>query len=286
MLKSEMLTSEEMAVIVEAFSLCGLKHLRFTGGEPLLRKDLLGLIKRISASGLKRLSLTTNGYLLGGLYKELKSSGINRINISLDTLKRDRFKKITGRDSLTEVLDAVKRCAESGFDDVRLNVLLLKGRNDDEVMDFVDFASSFGLDVRFIEYFATNTKCDVLSDSFVPSAEVRSIIERNLGGLEPQGSDADSGPAQYYKIRDSISRVGFISSVTDFFCFDCNRLRLSCEGKLFPCLHSPYCIDLKKIMREEGRDGMLRSIEQLFSEKPFHNKFYCSRSFAMSSIGG
>ena len=276
-----------MLFLVQKLCARGICHVRLTGGEPLLKKDLGEFIKALSSvSGIQCLSLTTNGYRLGRFASSLKANGLNRINISLDTLKPDRFKKCTGVDGLREVCRGIGEAKRAGFRQVKLNVVLMKGVNDDEILDFVRFGREAKIDVRFIEYFVPNLKCDVLGSHFVSSSFVKETIEAAYGAMDFLGPDPDAGPAQYYRLKNETSRIGFISSVTDFFCGQCNRLRLTCDGKLYPCLHSDYHVNLKKALNDNDEEGWTKLMDEVFSNKKFYNKVFCGRSFEMSAMGG
>jgi cyclic pyranopterin phosphate synthase len=285
--KKDALTFAEMLSLARCLTQQGILHIRLTGGEPLLKKDLKYFIQDLSAlPGLRCLSLTTNGYFLAAAVSGLKAAGIKKINVSLDTLKKDRFKKLAGLDALPKILRGVFKATGSGFESVKLNVVLLRGFNDDEILDFVDFGLKEKVDVRFIEYFPTKSCADGFSSDFISSHEVKKIIEEKYGDLEFLGPDAMSGPAQYFRIQGKAGRIGFISSVTGFFCPDCNRLRLTCDGRLYPCLHSGHSADLRRPLRAGDEKGLSSAIQEIFSDKRLYNRLHCSRSFEMSSIGG
>ena len=285
--EGDMLDLGELFLLVKELSHYGIRHVRLTGGEPLLRENITDFIKTLSAlSQLECLSLTTNGYHLSPFLRDLKTAGIVKINISLDTLKRERFMKLTGIDAFAKVQDAIFNAKKFGIEHVKLNILLMKGFNDDEIFDFVDFGLFHRVDVRFIEYFPTNPKVDIFQESFIPSKDVFKAIEDRYGRLEFLGPDPLSGPAQYFRIKEEEARIGFISSVTEFFCDDCNRLRLTSDGKLYLCLHADYYADLKQPLREGDTKGLSRLILDSLSRKKLYNKTTCARSFEMSSIGG
>jgi cyclic pyranopterin phosphate synthase len=285
--EDEFLSFDEMFFLVSRFVACGIRHVRLTGGEPLQRPQVASFAKRLSAiPGLEFLSLTTNGYGLSKALNGLKESGVTKINISLDTLKRDRFKRLTGIDGFLKVKEAVVKASVSGFRRIKLNCIVMKGFNEDEILDFVEFGSKYGLDVRFIEFFPTHGRCDSLKQIFFPSSAVKKIISDTHGRLESLGSDPFCGPAQYFKTRYQSGRIGFISSVTDFFCGICNRLRLTADGKLYPCLHSDHCADLKEPLRASDGETLARLIEGTLADKRIFNKAQCERVFEMSSIGG
>lgn len=265
----------------------GIKHVRLTGGEPLLRPGLALFIKELSQiRDLEILSLTTNGLRLGEAVRDLEESGVNKINISLDTLKRARFFRFTGNDCFPQVLDSIFKAQAAGYAQIKLNCIVMKGFNDDEILDFVEFGLNNKIDVRFIEFFSTHGRCDSAQRAFFTSSQVREIIEGVYGAMQFSGADPFAGPAQYFRINGAASRIGFISSVSEFFCGACNRLRLTADGKLYPCLHSDHCADLRQPLLQGGREPIAGLIERVTSEKKFFNRAFCSRDFEMSAVGG
>jgi cyclic pyranopterin phosphate synthase len=283
----ELLDLSEMFLLVKELTSFGIKHVRLTGGEPLLRRGLRSFLEDLSCvPEIECLSMTTNGFYLASFLKDFKKGGIKKINISLDTLKRERFMRLTGVDALARVCDGALMAKKEGIRDVKLNVILVKGFNDDEIEDLVQFACQHQLDVRFIEYFPTRSRAGAFGRSFLPSAFVKKVIEKRYGALGFLGRDPLAGPADYFKIKGEASRIGFISSVTDFFCRDCNRLRLTADGKLYACLHSDFYADLKSPLREKDRQGVSEAIALVVSNKRFYDKLQSSRPFEMSSIGG
>lgn len=283
----ELLNLPELFSLVKALAPFGLRHLRLTGGEPLLRPGFSDFIKDLAGlSAIERLSLTTNGYHLASFIGDLKKCGVQGVNISLNTLKREKFRRSTGTEAFPRVCDNILKAQEAGFRNIKLNVILLKGYNDDEIEDFIRFGCSRRLDIRFIEYFPTRSEDDAFRARFLPSHFVKKIIEKKYGPLDSLGRDPLAGPASYFKIKGEGNRIGFISSVTDFFCGDCNRLRLTADGRLYVCLHSDFYVDLKKPLREKDKEGLSGAIAGALANKKFYNKLLCSRSFEMSSIGG
>ncbi|HAJ56464.1 MAG TPA: GTP 3',8-cyclase MoaA [Candidatus Omnitrophica bacterium] len=283
----ELLDLREISILAKRLVGSGIRHVRLTGGEPLLRPQLADLAKELShLPGLKMLSLTTNGLRLGEAAEALKKSGINKINISLDTLRSDRFTRLTGNDRFSEVLDSVFKALAMGFAQIKLNCLVMKGFNDDELLDFAAFGLENKIDVRFIEFFPTGGRCDSAQQAFFATSETRKNIEDVYGAMEFLGADRFSGPAQYFRIKDAASRIGFISSVSDFFCGSCNRLRLTADGKLYPCLHSAHHADLRQPLRQGDEEALSGLIERITVNKKLFNKAFCSRSFEMSAVGG
>lgn len=258
---SDLLTFEEIEEFVRKMTVSGIKYVRLTGGEPLLRKDLpilVGMLKRVP--GIEEVSMTTNGILFAEHALELKKAGLDRVNISLDTLKPDRFRELThihlrGGGGFEAVWRSVMNAIELDLRPVKINVILFKGINDDEVLDFVELAKKYDVVVRFIEYMGKTEYESVLN------GEVKSFILRQAQdereaanpftlSLSKSGV-VGHGPAKYIKIAGSKGAIGFISPVTEPFCKDCNRLRLSSDGKLYPCLFSEKYIDMKVWMRNK-----------------------------------
>jgi len=280
------LSPDELARLASLFVDEGIRHIRLTGGEPLLRPEVTEIAGRLSAiKGLNLLSMTTNGFLLADFLARHPKSGIRRFNISLDTLDRNRFRSCTGVDGLDRVLAGIEAAASCGITDVRLNVLLIRGFNEDEIEKFVSFGRKKNLTVRFIEYFSTQERRQAYTSLYVASEDVRDVIERSFGPLAPSACDKTSGPAQYGRLQDG-GRVGFISSVTRFFCHECNRLRLTADGKLFPCLHAEHFLDVKTLLRQGAIDDVKTGVLRMAEGKSRYNKTVCSRFFEMSSIGG
>lgn len=284
--ENDYLSLEELLRLAKVFVSKGIRHIRLTGGEPLLRQGFYGLASGIAKlKGLEVLSLTTNGFLLREFLEGAGKMPFNRVNISLDTLKKPRFRSFTGKDGLQRVLKGIDAALESGIRDIRLNVLLLRGYNDDEIGSFVKFGGKRSLTVRFIEYFPTRRRSMAFANAYVPSEKVRSAIARDFGRLRKEGSDPVSGPAEYYRLGSG-QRIGFISSVSSFFCGSCNRLRLTADGRLFPCLHSDCCADLKKLLRADSMRAVGSSIASTIEKKNRYNKNICRRFFEMSEMGG
>jgi len=281
------LTREEVLFLSEVFCRHGIRHIRLTGGEPLLRKDLGPLLDGLKGLGtLERLSMTTNGWKLGACVGDLSRRGLSHVNVSLDTLRPRRFAKMTGRDVFSRVEKGILEAARCCPGRVKINVLLIRGFNDDEIVDFVSWGLRHGLTVRFIEYFPTSRRSRIFHDHFIPTAAVRRTIDEHFGPLEDVGQDPLAGPARYVGLRREAGRVGFISSVTGSLCGTCNRLRLSADGKLYPCLHSDYHLDLAGPLRAGRTNALDGLIAEAARRKKDLNKFVCSRDFDMSSVGG
>lgn len=247
--RSELLRFEEMRDLVTIASGWGIKKVRITGGEPLMRNDVVTLVRMLRPiRGIRDLAMTTNGVRLREAALELKEGGLDRINVSLDSLRRERFAKITGQDKLPNVLRGMDSARKARLGPVRVNVVVLKGISEDEILDFVRFGVEESLVVRFIEYMRLNSACP--SDWRVSSQMTRQIIEERWGPLELLPS-LNHAPAKYYRLNGKKNLLGFISPASSPFCSSCNRLRLTAEGKLRSCLFSDLSVDLKKALREK-----------------------------------
>ncbi|MHC4756848.1 MAG: GTP 3',8-cyclase MoaA [Planctomycetota bacterium] len=242
-----LLTNEQLLDLFRAFALLGLQKIRFTGGEPLLRKGIAELIRKTSAiNEISQIAITTNGMLLKKLLPEMILAGINRINISLDTLKRGRFKTITGYDGFDKAVDGINCALKSDvFPIVKINTVVMNGVNDDEIPDFIEWAKPRNVDIRFIEYMPT---CGSRKDDgrFLPLDRIKSRIEYDIE--EVPSFDSNRGPAKSYIIPGSSARVSFISAVSSCFCQDCNRLRLTSQGDLVGCLFGNNSVNLRNMI--------------------------------------
>lgn len=247
---AEILSYEEIVKATEAAVLSGVSKVRITGGEPLLRREMIRLCRMLAnIQGLKSLALTTNGILLEEMAKPLFDAGVRRVNVSLDTLKPERFKKITGRDFLSRVLAGIKKAEEVGLHPIKINTVVMRGINDDEVEDLACLTLKKPYHVRFIELMPTDgwVKGDYES-LFVPVEEIVKLIKHI--GVSHLGPTADSfGPASLCTLPGGMGKVGFIAPMTRHFCGSCNRLRLTADGKLRTCLFSKEEIDIKGPLR-------------------------------------
>lgn len=251
MLQREILRYEEILQVVEAAVLAGISKVRITGGEPLLRKDMVGLCRMLAdIEGLENLALTTNGVLLEELALPLFEAGVRRINISLDTLIPERFEKITGRDYLHRVLSGIERAERVGFFPVKINTVVMRGINDDEIEDFARLTFEKPCHVRFIELMPINGRSSKNQSSlFVPVEEIVKQV-KSVGDLCLEHETKSFGPARMCKLKGGIGKVGFITPMSRHFCGSCNRLRLTAEGKLRTCLFSETEIDIKEPLRK------------------------------------
>ena len=284
----EILSYEEIADIVKILSECGIRKVRLTGGEPLVRREIESLVKLINLiPSISELSMTTNGILLGEKAVILKEAGLDRVNISLNTIKEDRYEKITGYNNFRDVWNSISVALKT-FKVVKLNTILFKGINDDEIIDFAKITLKFNLGVRFIEYFSTQDEFLSLQNKFVPNKIVKEVIEKRFGRLLPADDVMGNGPAVNYRIPETKGSIGFINSNEGSFCDRCNRLRLSSVGKLYPCLFSPFNIDLKEMLRGGvERSEIMKVIYNLISKKHNYSRpIKREYEFAMNRIGG
>jgi len=284
---SEILRYEEIASVAEAATAIGITKLRLTGGEPLVRLGLTDLVKMLSRiRGIDDIALTTNGILLKRYASELKEAGLKRVNISLDSLRKDRYQRITRLGQLEDALEGIAFAKEIGLNPVKINMVVIKDINDDEVTDFARFSIEKGWHVRFIEPmpFVDNTKL-----SFIPISEIMERLKA-LGDLEPYPSGNGSGPARYFRFTGAIGTIGFISPISDCFCSSCNRLRLTVDGMLRPCLMNDYELDLKPILRNGGTLPDIKlSLLHAIKAKPERHKLaegQFQKGRAMCQLGG
>jgi cyclic pyranopterin phosphate synthase len=285
----ELLRHEELARAALAFVRAGVKKIRLTGGEPLLKKNIVGLVKLLNdIPGLKELALTTNGLLLPELAAPLRAAGLDRVNISLDTLKKETFKKITGSDGLDKVWDGVMRSLSAGFSEVKLNAVLMKGFNYGEAAEFARLSLELPLTVRFIEFYPANSRSGRLAGAFCPTAETKKSIEDALGPLERLPPGPAEGPARVYRLRGAKGKIGFISGRSDYFCPACNRVRMDCAGKVYPCLYSPHTHDLRGLLRGGAdAEALAGYIKNIFLVKSNYRKGSATaRHIEMSDLGG
>ena len=267
--RSEILNFDEITRLVRIASDLGVTKIRITGGEPLVRQNVLQLFRQLSElPKIVDIGISTNGSLLARragngetVARALVKCRVRTANISLDTLDREMYQSITGRDFLPQTLQGIAAAKEAGFESVKLNAVLMRGRNDDVFPDLVRFAREKDLLLRFIELMPVTTT-DVLTDeNFLSIGEARRQLEWEFGPLIPEPEFKTNGPASYYRFAESQQRIGFIGAMTNLhFCESCNKLRLTCEGKLRPCLGSHLEFDIKTPMRQGASDEQLRRI--------------------------
>ena len=288
----KILRYEELLRIANIAATNGISRIRITGGEPLVRKGIVDFVRDLSAiDGIEELSLTTNGVLLGEYATDLKAAGLNRINVSLDSLDSERFKKLTRGDHLDTVLESLETAERAGLTPVKVNMVVIKGFNDDEIMDFAEISKKKPYHIRFIEYMPFNTEEGWQKEKCISAKEIQERIsaEEKLFPVESR-RDA-SGPARRFRFEGAPGEVGFISPVTEHFCGSCNRLRLTADGKLRTCLFSDTEIDIREALRDGSDDSVIEEIlfhavkvkpmKHMINEELFKK---CSKT--MSLIGG
>jgi cyclic pyranopterin phosphate synthase len=295
----DILRYEEIVRVLRVAAGIGVRKIRITGGEPLVRKNIPYLIQLIrDIDGIKDLSLTTNGTLLEKYAGELAAAGLNRVNVSLDSLKPDRYREITRGGDIDAVFKGIEAARKAGLVPVKINMVPIRGLNDDEITDFAGMTLDSPYQVRFIEFMPFGTRGLWKPERFIPAGEIRSVVE-TAGRLSPVKL-RKSGPARYFKFDSAAGVIGFISPLSNHFCGECNRLRLTADGKLRPCLFSETEIDLKPALRSDGPDKEIERLIRLSIEvKPeghnirlqdaylnrlMDNRRVCGRP--MSKIGG
>lgn len=272
--KSKVLSLEEMALVGKAFVDLGVEKIRLTGGEPLVRKGIVELASSLGElDGLRELVMTTNGVLLRQYANDLRQAGLSRINISIDSLKPNRFKELTRFGALSDVLDGIQAAKEAGFERIKLNAVILKGINDDEVLPLAEFAVSNGLDISYIEEMPLGEiGSHIRSETAVANISIKDLLNRELGLDSYVNNDRASGPSKYMIVKGTTSRVGFISPMTDNFCASCNRVRVTAEGRLLLCLGNEHSLDLRSIVRERPQD-LKKEIQASMVRKPQKHEF-------------
>lgn len=273
--RARVLTLEEMATLCRAFVELGVEKIRLTGGGPLVRRGIGELVHEIGAlPGLRDFAMTTNGAGLVKHARALRDGGLTRLNISLDTLDPGRFRALTRTGELARVLDGIRAARDAGFEGIKLNAVILKGRNDDEVLDLVAFARAEKVDISFIEEMPLGqvTGHD-RAETFCSSDAVRATIETRHA-LVPT-TESTLGPSRYFRMPDSESRIGFISPHSHNFCDACNRVRVTAEGRLLLCLGNEHSLDLRGLMRRHpgDRERLKAAIVAAMTRKPERHHF-------------
>ena len=277
----EMLREDEMIQAVEAAASLGITKLRITGGEPLVKKNIVSICRRAAAvEGIREVCLTTNGILLPALAVPLKEAGVKRLNISLDTLDAEKYAYITRTGSLSQAVEGIRAAMDAGFEKVKLNTVLIGGFNEEEIVPLAELTLRYPIDLRFIEMMPM-VEGGFGPEAFLPNTRVLEVLPQ----LEEQ--PADGGVARLYRLPGALGRVGLISPVNDHFCAACNRIRLTADGKLKPCLHSAEEYSIKGLDREGMRSVMERAI---YNKPAWHgelnaqNPSHAGRN--MNQIGG
>ncbi len=275
--RARVLTLEELAALGRAFVALGVRKIRLTGGEPLVRQNVLWLCRELGQlreNGLTELVITTNGSQLERLAGDLHAAGVARINISLDSLQPDRFRRLTRTGELEQVLRGIRAAQAAGFQRIKLNAVILKGRNHDEVVDLARFAIKNGLDLSYIEEMPLGVISDHdRAEAYYSSEAIRTDLAR-VFTLTPS-TETTGGPSRYYRIPGTDSRIGFIAPHSHNFCGDCNRVRVSAEGRLLLCLGQEHSVDLRRVLRAHpgDRDRLQQAIIAAMHLKPHGHEF-------------
>lgn len=279
------LTATQIEKIVRAFAACGITKVRLTGGEPLMRSDISDIAARISKTdGIKKLVLTTNGVKLKQYANELKKSGVSAINVSLDTLDREKYKALTGCDCLQSVLDGIEEAENCGFSHIRINSVLIRGQNDDEAESLIGLAKDRKIDVRFIELMPFSAAGE--NERLIVKGE--EILGRFpcLKPVNSQKPNAEKSVARYYTADGFLGRIGFINPISERFCSDCNRIRVLSDGKIRPCLASNTEIDITDVI--DNAEKLLERVKSAITAKPEGHRFSCGYAgfHGLDKIGG
>lgn len=289
--KPELLTYEEIADIVRQMAEVGLSRVRLTGGEPLVRRDLPRLVRQLAAvPGIRDIALSTNAVLLPRHAEELREAGVRRVNISLDTLRRERFEEIARRAVrfFDATLEGIEAAEAVGFDPIKINCVVMQGLNDDELAEFAAITRERPWHVRFIELMPVAENLH-LTDRFVSADEVLRRI-RSLGDLKPDDGPPGNGPARYFRYPGAPGSVGVITPLSHNYCDRCNRMRLTADGKLRTCLFGDHEVDLKGPLRETGR--VIGAVERALAGKPKRHYLQLGTArgsgglAALSQVGG
>jgi cyclic pyranopterin phosphate synthase len=284
--KRDLLTLEELDRLCSAFVARGTRKLRITGGEPLVRRDIMtlfrGLSRHLASGALSELTLTTNGSRLAQHAGELAACGVRRINVSLDTLDPERFRAITRRGDLAQVLAGIEAARQAGLQ-VKLNVVALKDVNSGELFDLVSFAHDRGMDITFIEVMPMGEIETHRADQYWPLTEVRAALGERYT-LDASGYHT-SGPARYFTARETGGRIGFITPLTHNFCESCNRVRVTCTGTLYMCLGQDDAADLRGPLRASPQDDLLgEAIVAAIARKPKGHDFIIDRQTSQPAV--
>ncbi len=287
----EILTYDEIEQLAGIFASLGVCKIRITGGEPLVRTGVEHLCSRLSAlEGVETLAFSTNGTLLEEKARQLRDAGVHNINISLDSLRADRFETITLRSGHARALRGIESAIAEGFPSVKINVVVIRGFNDDELLDFVDFARALSVSVRFIEYmpFPGNNWSE---SQFIFSQEMKHQIETNYRLTPRENNDKVPGPAKEFQIDNSDASVGFISTMSEHFCGSCNRIRLTADGRLRTCLFAHDGVDLKRLLRSGAsrnviEDSICSAVLLKWEKHPEQDELISNQDREMTAIGG
>lgn len=287
---SSILRYEEILLAVQAFARLGVRKVRVTGGEPLVRKGIVSLLQQITATeGIEEVTLTTNGALLGEMAPAIFAAGVRRINVSLDSLRPERFAQITGGFSYDNTLSSILAAKEAGLSPIKANAVLIRGFNDDELHDFCAFSAQTGIVVRFIEFMPIGNSSGWTKENIITGAEILSRIAEKYG-IEPVAKEHGAGPAQNYRLSNG-GKIGIITPISNHFCSECDKLRLTADGKIRPCLLSDSEVDVSDAIRAGDLNALTaRIIEGLHLKEKEHTIIAGERNDrfrrTMSKIGG
>jgi cyclic pyranopterin phosphate synthase len=291
---ADILSYEELFTLAKAAVAAGVTKIRLTGGEPLMRLNMLKFCEMLrTLPQIEDLAVTTNGILLESMAHDLKSAGVDRVNVSLDTLDAGRYARITGKEGLESVLSGIRKAMEARLTPLKINMVPMRGINDDEIVDMARWSLSAPIDIRFIELMPTSGWAMKKHEQcYIPVDEIRSKVERAIGPLEELPQIETRGPATYARLANAQGRIGFISALSHSFCSTCNRLRLTADGKLRACLFAQQEIDIKGPLRNgAGPERLKAIIQSTASTKPAghhldtHNRAPV-KGRLMQSIGG
>jgi len=290
--RRELLSFEEIERFVRVVAPLGIRKIRLTGGEPLVRADLHVLVHRLARiPGIADIALTTNGLLLDEQAKLLKDAGLHRLNVSLDAMSESVFQRISRRPGLERVLNGILVAKEVGFTKIRLNAVAIKGITEDEIIPLASFARSHDFELRFIEFMPLDAENQWTTEAVLRGDEIRAQLEAEFGPLVPAERIDLSQPAVDFRFSDGLGRIGFINPVSQPFCGDCNRLRITAEGKIRNCLFSTVEWDARGLMRNNGTDSELADLVRscVAAKKPGHgidSTDFIKPERAMYQIGG
>lgn len=281
----DILRFEEIEDIIRAGAKIGIKKVRITGGEPLIRTGIIDLVKKISViEGINDLAMTTNGTLLKKYAQQLKASGLDRVNISIDTLDKDKYSQITRGGDINDVLEGIEAAKKAHLTPLKSNTVLIGGFNDDEIEDFVNLTKDEEIDVRFIELMPLGEASGWAKKHFVPNT---TVLER-VPNLISLVGDQNGSPAKYYKLPNGKGRIGLINPISNHFCSSCNRIRITADGKMKPCLHSNNEINIRSLIKENySLESILKlAVESKPREHEMNNLEFQPVVRNMNQIGG
>jgi cyclic pyranopterin phosphate synthase len=286
--RKEILRFEEICHIVRLFATCGIRKVRLTGGEPLVRSDIVNLVEKLAGiKEIEELALTTNGVLFEQMAEGLKNAGLHRINISIDSTERQSYKDITGFDNLASAMKGINTELDIGLAPVKINCVIIKGLNVSQISPLAQMSIDLPVAVRFIEYCPTSRYTKPAGD-FVPTCQIRRMIEREHGQLSTITATNRNGPALHFKIDNAAGTIGFISGRSSIFCHNCNRIRLTSDGMIKPCLYSSKHYNVKQLVRAGASDKeVVELLKKILKEKGSYTKLNSSANeFNMHRIGG